>query len=85
MNRPTVVAEWERALQSLRASEILMREDGHEEETVTTSYYAIFHAAKAALCVQDIETSTHSGLRSMFGLHLVQTGEIEPQWATDLT
>ena len=80
-----VVAEWERALQSLRASEILMSESGHEEETVTTSYYAIFHAAKAALFVQDIETSTHSGLRSMFGLHLVQTGDIEPQFATDLT
>ncbi len=56
----------------------------HHEDAVGTSYYAIFHAAKAALAVHSVETSTHAGLRSMFGLHLVQEGEIEPRWAADL-
>ena len=60
-----------------------MRADQHED-AIVTSYYAIFHAAKAALAVHDIETSTHAGLRSMFGLHLVKAARIEPQWATDL-
>ena len=41
---------------------------GQHEDAIVTSYYAIFHA----------------GLRSMFGLHLVKTGGIEPEWAADL-
>ncbi len=57
---------------------------GQHEDAIVTSYYAIFHAAKAALAVHDIETSTHSGLRNMFGLHLVKGGRIEPRWAADL-
>ena len=41
-------------------------------------------AAEAALLVHDVETSSHSAVRSMFGLHLVRTGEIERKWARDL-
>lgn len=51
---------------------------------MAASYNAIFHAAKAALAVDEIATSTHAGLRSMFGMHLVRTGRIEPEWAADL-
>lgn len=83
MNRETAVAEWRRGLTSLGSAEVLAKA-GHHEDAIVTSYYAIFHAAKAALAVHDIETSTHAGLRSMFGLHLVKTGEIEPEWAVDL-
>lgn len=83
MNKEAVIAEWQRALTSLGATEVLLR-SAHHEDAVATSYYAIFHAAKAALAVHDIETSTHGGLRNMFGLHLVKTGEIEPRWSADL-
>lgn len=84
MNRRLVVAEWARARQSLSAAGTLLRESGHAEQSVAASYYAIFHAAKAALAVDDIATSTHAGLKSMFGLHLVKTGSIEPEWGTAL-
>lgn len=83
MNRETAIAEWRRGLTSLGSAEVLARA-GHHEDAIVTSYYAIFHAAKAALAVHNIETSTHAGLRSMFGMHLVKTGRIEAEWAADL-
>ena len=84
MNRKLIGAEWQRALSSLSASRVLL-DTGHVEDAITRSYYSIFHAAKAALAVPEIETSTHAGVRSMFGLHLVKTAEIEPHWASELS
>lgn len=70
-------------MSSLGSAKILARA-GHHEDAIVTSYYAIFHAAKAALAVHDVETSTHAGVRSMFGMHLVKAGGVEPKWAADL-
>ena len=83
MNKEAAIAEWRRSLASLKSTGVLVRAGQHEDAIVTSSY-AIFHAAKAALAVHDIETSTHAGLRSMFGLHPVKEARIEPRWATDL-
>ncbi|MGH7784251.1 MAG: HEPN domain-containing protein, partial [Candidatus Binatia bacterium] len=83
MNRNMVLAEWNRARQSLRAAETLTR-DGCYADAVSRSYYAILHAAKAALHVQDIAAESHPAVRRMFGLHLVKTGEIEPEWSACL-
>ena len=83
MNRKMAIAEWHRSLKSLGASEVLLR-SGYREDSVSRSYYAILHAAKSALFVHDIATSSHAAVRSMFGLHLVRSGEIERTWAGDL-
>ncbi len=83
MNREMTVAEWRRALKALGAAEVLMRA-GYAEDSISRSYYAVLHAAKSALFVHDVATSSHSGTRSMFGLHLVNSGEIERKWAGDL-
>jgi uncharacterized protein len=83
MKRQLVLAEWRRAQQALGSAELLTRE-GYHADAVSRTYYAVFHAAKAALHVQDVTADTHSGVRRMFGLHLIKPGEIEPQWATPL-
>lgn len=80
MNRENVIAEWHRGRQSLRASELLMQ-SGYREDAVSRAYYAILHAAKAALFVHDVAVASHASVRRMFGLHLVRTGEIEREWA----
>ena len=80
MNREMAGAEWRRAAKSLGAAEVLMR-SGYPEDNVARSYYAVFHAAKSALFVHDIDTASHAAVRRMFGLHLVRSGEIDPQWA----
>ena len=84
MNRNMVVAEWNRARESLRAAETLTR-DGLYADAISRAYYAILHGAKAALHVHDIAAESHPAVRRMFGLHLVKTGEIEPEWSAHLT
>ena len=80
MNRDVVLAEWHRSTQSLRAADLLSRE-GYREDTVSRAYYAILHAAKAALLVHEVTTASHAGVRRMFGKHLVRTGHIGGQWS----
>jgi uncharacterized protein (UPF0332 family) len=84
MNRNMVVAEWNRARDSLRAAETLTR-DGLYADAISRAYYAILHGAKAALHLHDIAAESHPAVRRMFGLHLVKPGEIEAEWSACLT
>ena len=79
-----VLAEWNRARESLRAAETLTR-DGLYADAISRAYYAILHAAKAGLHVHDVAAEAHRQVRRMFGLHLVKPGEIEPEWSAYLT
>jgi len=83
MNRDMVLAEWRRAIRSLQAAELLARKD-YREDAVSRAYYAMLHAAKAALFVHDVATASHAAVRRMFGRHLISTGEIEREWASYL-
>lgn len=83
MKREIVLAEWHRARDSMRAADVLAREDCYSD-AVSRTYYAVLHAAKAALQVHDVAAESHAGVGRMFGLHLVRTGEIEKEWAKHL-
>ena len=83
MNRDVVLGEWKRATKTLLAAELLARED-YPEDAFARAYYAILHAAKAALAVHDIFAESHSAVRGLFGQHLVLTGAIEREWAKQL-
>ena len=83
MNRDLVLAEWRRAVESLRAAELLAREK-FPTDSVGKTYYAVLHAAKAALEVRDVGAESHSSVRRMFGLHLIRSGEIEDEWGRHL-
>tara|TARA_B100000315_G_C14271314_1_gene448808 strand:- start:97 stop:522 length:426 start_codon:yes stop_codon:yes gene_type:complete len=83
MNRNMTVAEWSRAREALRAAEALTR-DRCYADAISRGYYAILHAAKAALHVHDIVAESHAAVRRMFGLYLVKPGEIEPKWSAYL-
>ncbi len=60
-----------------------MREGCHAD-AVSRAYYAIMHAAKAALFVHGVAATSHAGVKRMFGLHLVHPGRIEPLWSDHL-
>jgi len=83
MNRNMVVAEWCRAREALRAAETLTRERCYAD-AISRAYYAILHAAKAALHVHDVAVGSHAAVRRMFGLHLIRSGEIEAEWSAYL-
>ena len=55
---------------------MLLDGDGYEG-AVSRGYYAIFHAARAALHKLDSAPATHHGVVSEFGRLLVKTGKIE--------
>ena len=76
MNRNMVLAEWQRATQSLQATELLARE-GYREDAASRADYAMLHATKAALFVHDVATTSHATVRRMFGHYLIRSGEIE--------
>lgn len=83
MNRKSAIAEWRRATESLGAARSCQR-DGYYADSISRAYYAILHAAKAALHLHDVTSESHSGVRSMFGLHIVKTGLVEPEWGAEI-
>lgn len=76
--------EMERANKALLAAKTLL-ENQLYEDCVSRSYYAVLHAAKAALIKIGIEVESHQAVRRMFGLHLVKTEQIEKHFAEILT
>lgn len=70
-------AEWRRAQECLGAAEVC-RDNGFYADAVSRSYYAIMHAAKAAL---PVNVESHSGVLNQFSLRLVQARKIEPEWS----
>jgi uncharacterized protein (UPF0332 family) len=83
MNRNMVLAEWSRAREALRAADTLTQNRCYADG-ISRAYYAMLHAAKAALHIHDVTAESHAAVRRMFGLHLVRPGEIEPEWSAYL-
>ena len=81
MNTAIVLAEWKRATDGLGAAQSCRR-DGFHADAVSRAYYAILHAAKAALQVHGVTAESHAAVKRLVGLHLVRTGEIEAEWGT---
>ena len=79
MNKAAVLAEWVSAADALIDTRV-MREQGRVKGTISRAYYAIMHAARAALLVHDVSTSSHEAVRKKFGEHVVKRGGIEREW-----
>jgi uncharacterized protein (UPF0332 family) len=74
-----VLAEWRRATESLGAAQVCHR-NGFYADSVSRAYYAILHAAKAALQLHNVSAESHAAVRRLFGQHLVRTGLLEAEW-----
>lgn len=72
--------ELERGKRSLDAAKLLFKK-GLYEDSVSRSYYTMFHAARALLLTKDIRPTSHAGVVSLFGLHFVKDGLIERDYA----
>ena len=72
------------AKKALLAAKTLLQNQLYED-CVSRAYYAVLHAAKAALVEIGVEPESHRAVRKMFGLHLVKTGKIEKDFASILT
>lgn len=69
----------ERANDCIKDAELLLA--AHRcSASVGRSYYAMFHAATAALLDKAIKRHSHQGLISAFGQFLVKEGKVEPKF-----
>jgi uncharacterized protein (UPF0332 family) len=76
--RELIDAELRQASDRLRAARTLLA-DGLVPDAISRAYYATFHAAKAALAWKGLHAESHSGLKAIFGLHLVEKRIVEPR------
>ena len=81
MSEARAIAESLRAEDCRQVAELCLRH-GFYADSISRSYYAVLHAARAALALRDITIRNHRGLTSMFGLHVVQTGLVEGHWGS---
>ena len=80
MNPACILAEFARAEKAARAARLLCESD-LPEDAVSRSYYAVLHAAKAALLAHEIIAESHAAIRRLFGKILVKPGIFEAKWA----
>jgi uncharacterized protein (UPF0332 family) len=84
MNAPSrleeVRAELLRAERSLQAAQSLFAQD-FLEDSLSRAYYAILHAARAALLAEGLEVSSHRSVRRLFGLHLIKSNKLDVRLA----
>ena len=79
-----VLLHLERADDCIKDAELLLA--GHRHSAaVGRSYYAMFHAATAALLRRDIKRHSHQGLISAFGQFIVKPGLAEPRFHKHIT
>lgn len=59
---------------------LILAEKERWNSVVNRLYYASFYAVIALLLKNDIETQTHDGCRTQFGLKYIKTGKIEKRF-----
>jgi uncharacterized protein (UPF0332 family) len=68
-----------RAFETLKEAETMI-ENQFWNASVNRIYYACFYAVSGLLLRKGLDSSTHKGLRQMFGLHFVQTGIVSKDY-----
>jgi uncharacterized protein (UPF0332 family) len=68
-----------RAFETLNEAEKMM-ENEFWNASVNRIYYACYYSVSGLLLKKGVDTSTHKGIRQMFGLHFVQTGTVSREY-----
>lgn len=68
--------EFQRAIEEIKSAGVL-QENNLYFKSIVSSYYAVYHAAKAALLLKCVVPQSHEGVERMFSLYYVKTEEIE--------
>ena len=83
MNKGLVIAEWWRARESLGAA-ATYESAGYYADSISRAYYAVMHAARAALQIYGVSVARHSSLGGLFGQHIVRRGLVEAPWSREI-
>jgi uncharacterized protein len=66
----------ESAFRTFDAAKVLA-ENGFWNSAVNRLYYSLFYAINGLLVINEIQTKSHSSVKSLFSLHFVKTGKFE--------
>ena len=69
----------EKGRRHLRAARILYKNSLYGD-SLSRSYYVVFSAAMAILTLLGHRAGTHSGLKELFGLHVVRSGLMDKEF-----
>jgi len=83
MDKTAVSSGWQRAVENLKASDLELQA-GLYNASISSAYFASLFATRTALLVRGVFAKTHSGAQHMLFEHLVESGEIEREWASIL-
>ncbi len=78
MNEKEVAELLEKAGQSLEAAELHFK-DNFIDFSASRSYYTMFYSLEALLLFNNISSSKHSGVISVFGKDFIKTGIFDPK------
>ncbi|HSV99942.1 MAG TPA: HEPN domain-containing protein [Sedimentisphaerales bacterium] len=78
-----VQRHFEQAAECIEDARVLL-DNNRLAAAVTRVYYAMFHAATAALLAKGIRRSSHHALLAAFGQNLVKTGELDQRFYRNL-
>jgi uncharacterized protein len=59
---------------------LILAENGKWNTVVNRLYYSCFYAVIALLIKNEIETQSHDGARTQFGLHFIKSGMIDKKY-----
>lgn len=76
--------EWRRARDCIGAAHVC-HSGGFYADAISRAYYAVMHAAKAALAVHGVSPVSHPAVANRFGLVIVQAGLAESHWVSEIT
>jgi len=79
----TAKAHMQKALKRLHVAQKLLH-DSEYEDAVSRAYYAMYHAAKAALATKNTFPKTHEGVVTEFGKKFVLTGTLPKELGKNL-
>lgn len=87
MDEPTkklIEGYLEKSKEKLKVANKLLT-DSFYDDAISRAYYAVFHAAQAALLIEGAKAETHKGVVMLFGLLLVKTGKIDKKYGRFLS
>lgn len=74
-----IKSQIDKSKEKLDAAKVLL-EKGFIDDAISRAYYSIFHAASAVLLSEGITVESHSALKTLFGLHFINSGKIDKKY-----
>lgn len=69
-----------KAKDDLAASKLLF-ENNKLTQSINRSYYSIFHATRALLALEKLDSRKHTGVIAYFNKNFIKTGKIEKEYS----